>query len=229
MTILAIETAFAACQVAVRGADGALLAQRSEVMQRGQAEVLPAMLQAVMAEAGHSFAELALIAVGIGPGSFTGVRVGVAAARGLALVAGCPVAGVTTLEALAHAVPGGEGRAGQTVLAVVDARRGQVYAQGFTVAPRPIATGEPLVGDLAELGPQLAAGGVADWVAGDMAEPVAAAGWARRIVPGAILPAPQDLASIALLDLRRGTVRPAVPLYVRGPGAVPSRPGRTGP
>lgn len=228
MTILAIDTAFAACQVAILDENGAILAQCSVPMQRGQAEVLPAMLQSAMAEAGRRFADLSLIAASIGPGSFTGVRVGVAAARGLALVAGCPVAGITSLEALVHGVPDPQGSAGQSALAVVDARRGQVYAQRFRVGPRPVALGDPQVGALDLLGPRLAATGAADWVAGDMAEQVAAAGWARRVVPGGALPAPQHLASLALLDLRSGDVRPAMPLYVRGPGADRPQSGGAG-
>src|SRR3546814_13369642 len=82
------------------------------------------MIRRVMAEAGRTFADLGAVAVTVGPGSFTGVRIGRAAARGIALAAGCPCIGVTTLEGIAL-----EAGAGTPLLVAMDTRRGEGYAQ----------------------------------------------------------------------------------------------------
>lgn len=100
MIVLALDTALDACSAAlVRGND--LLASRTEPMTRGQAERLPPLVAELIAESGVSFAEIDRIAVTTGPGSFTGVRVGLSFARALALALGKPCIGVSTLEALA--------------------------------------------------------------------------------------------------------------------------------
>lgn len=98
--------------------------QRLEPMDKGQAERLIPLLEEVLAEAGIGWHDLAALAVGTGPGNFTGVRIAVAAARGLALGLGIPAIGVTSLEARAFGLP-------RPVTVVEDARRGQVYLQQF--------------------------------------------------------------------------------------------------
>lgn len=109
--ILAVETTLARCSVAlVRGEQ--VLAQASEPMQRGHAERLAPMAEEVMASAGGRFDGLGRIAVTTGPGSFTGVRVGLAFARGLALALGVPIVGLSSLEVLALAEGKGGWRAG---------------------------------------------------------------------------------------------------------------------
>lgn len=125
MRVLALDTATAGCSVAA--CDGeAVLAQRCEAMRTGQAERIVPMLADVTAEAGWSFADPQLVAVTLGPGSFTGIRAGLAAARALALAAGLPAIGVSTLEAMAATVPAGRG-----VVCVVAGRQGSVFAQRF--------------------------------------------------------------------------------------------------
>ena len=104
MRLLALDTATAACSVAL-WRDGAVLARRFEAMLRGQSEALMPMVGAVLAEAGCGFKDLDAIAVTVGPGAFTGLRIGLAAARGMALAAELPLIGVTTLEAVVHGVP----------------------------------------------------------------------------------------------------------------------------
>jgi tRNA threonylcarbamoyladenosine biosynthesis protein TsaB len=125
LIVLAVDTALGACQAAVLDG-GRPLAIRSEPMQRGHQERLAPLVQEVMAEAGLGFAALHRIGVTLGPGSFTGVRVGLAFAKGLALALGIPLAGVGSLEALAASAPQGE-----PVSAVIDAKREQVYLQSF--------------------------------------------------------------------------------------------------
>ncbi len=96
-------------------------------MEKGQAERLLPMLGEVLAEGGVGWDDLRAIAVGTGPGNFTGVRIAVAAARGLALGLGLPAVGVTRLEALAHGLP-------RPLTVIEDARRGEVYVQLFTTS-----------------------------------------------------------------------------------------------
>src|SRR3982751_1272707 len=105
MIVLGLDTCLASCSVAVR--DGArVLASAREVMARGHQERLAPMAQQVMREAGLSFDKLDRIAVTVGPGSFTGLRVGIAFAKGLSAALDIPAAGVGTLEALAGDIPG---------------------------------------------------------------------------------------------------------------------------
>lgn len=128
MLILAIDTALDACAAAVLDTDGGrLIAQESQAMQRGHAEALMPLIGRVMQAAGVSFASLDRIAVTTGPGSFTGLRVGISAARGIALAAEKPAVGVTTLSAYAAAIVS---RNGDTpVLSAIDARHDLVYFQ----------------------------------------------------------------------------------------------------
>jgi tRNA threonylcarbamoyladenosine biosynthesis protein TsaB len=123
LPILAFDTSAAHCAAALLWDDGLIL--RDEPMQKGQAERLMPMLEEVLAEAGLGWRDLKALAVGTGPGNFTGVRIAVAAARGLALGLGVPAVGVTRLEALAYGLP-------RPMTVIEDARRGEVYVQLFT-------------------------------------------------------------------------------------------------
>ena len=123
MIVLGLDTCLNACSVAVLDGDR-VLAHRSEAMARGHQERLAPMAQAVMAEAGLPFSSLQRIGATVGPGSFTGLRVGVAFAKGLAAALGARTAPVGALEALAAEADG-------LVAAVLDARREQVYLQVF--------------------------------------------------------------------------------------------------
>ncbi len=129
MKVLGLDTATAACSVAVWRGE-ALIAHRSAAMARGHAEALMPMVEAAMAEARVAYGDLDLIATTVGPGAFIGLRIGLAAARGLALAAGVPIAGVSTLEAIAHGIRR-EVRGDRPVAAMLDARRGAVYLQVF--------------------------------------------------------------------------------------------------
>ncbi|MBD3764806.1 MAG: tRNA (adenosine(37)-N6)-threonylcarbamoyltransferase complex dimerization subunit type 1 TsaB [Rhodobacterales bacterium] len=117
--VLGFDTAAAHCAAAIVWGDR-VLARAEEPMDRGQAERLMPLLQEVLAAAGLGWRDLALVAVGTGPGNFTGVRLAVAAARGLALALRVPAVGVTGFQARAWGQPAG-------VLTAIDARRGSLW------------------------------------------------------------------------------------------------------
>jgi tRNA threonylcarbamoyladenosine biosynthesis protein TsaB len=128
MLILAIDTALDACAAGVLDTEaGKMIAQESLPMKRGHAEALMPLIARVVKESGIGFADLDRIAVTTGPGSFTGLRVGLSAARGLALAAAKPVVGVTTLTAYAAPIVN-EGRE-HPVISAIDARHDHVYLQ----------------------------------------------------------------------------------------------------
>jgi tRNA threonylcarbamoyladenosine biosynthesis protein TsaB len=128
MLILAIDTALDACSAGVLDTDaGKLIAQESQPMKRGHAEALMPLIARVIKQAGIAFASFDRIAVTTGPGSFTGLRVGLSAARGIALAADKPVVGLTTLTA--YAAPVVSENAEQPVISAIDARHDQVYFQ----------------------------------------------------------------------------------------------------
>jgi tRNA threonylcarbamoyladenosine biosynthesis protein TsaB len=136
MRVLAVDTATEACSVALLSGDEMIC--RSAEGGLAHAQLVLGMVQAVLAEAGVSLSMLDGIAASIGPGSFTGVRISVAVAQGLAFGAGLRVVPVTTLEALAFQVMGrGEvmDRGGGAVLACLDARMGEVYWGCLTPDP----------------------------------------------------------------------------------------------
>ncbi len=125
MIVLALDTALSATSVAVLDGDR-VLAARTEPMERGHQERLAGLVRDAMAEAGVPFAALNRIGVTVGPGSFTGLRVGLAFAKGLNIALDVPCVGLGVLQAMAVGLtPHGR------VAAVADARRGQVYLQLF--------------------------------------------------------------------------------------------------
>jgi tRNA threonylcarbamoyladenosine biosynthesis protein TsaB len=131
MLILAIDTALDACAAGVLDTEaGKLVAQQSLAMKRGHAEALMPLIARVMKESGIAFTSLDRLAVTTGPGSFTGLRVGLSAARGIALAAGKPAVGVTTLAA--YAAPVVNESAEQPVISAIDARHDQVYYQAVS-------------------------------------------------------------------------------------------------
>lgn len=135
MNILAIETATEACSVALLHGDA--LIDRSEMAPRRHAELVLPMAGSLLAEAGIVRGQLDAIAVGRGPGAFTGVRLAISVAQGLALALDVPVLPVSSLAALAMQAP----RNGAAVLAAIDARRGEIYAGTFSITTE--ETGSP--------------------------------------------------------------------------------------
>ena len=224
MNVLALDCATAACSAAVWGGR-ALRARRFAPMTRGHAEALMPMVEAAMAEARLDYSDLDLIATTVGPGTFTGVRVGISAARALALAADLAIAGVSTLEAIAHGVAR-ERRAGHAVAAAIDARRGEVYVQAFGIDLAPL--GPPRALTPAAATECLPAGPVI--LAGDGAALVAAVAERARhdlaIVESPCLPDAAVVAEMCAHRYSRSSAalprQPPKPLYLRPPGAQPA-------
>ncbi len=217
MLILAIDTALDACAAAVLDTDAnRLVAQESLPMKRGHAEALMPLLDRVMTAAAVPFGDLDRIAVTTGPGSFTGLRVGLSAARGLALAANKPVVGVTTLSAYAAAPVSENGEA--PVISVIDARHDQVYFQvvsgsgGTLIRPRIAPITEAL--DAARFGAPRLVGNAAQLVADRWSEQ-------DRPVEVKQQPAP-EIAWVAWLGAAVSpNTAPARPYYLRAPDAKP--------
>ena len=145
--ILAFDTSAAHCAAALLSGDE-VLSQRLEPMHKGQAERLFPLLEEVLAENGKDWSDLNAIGVCTGPGNFTGVRISVASARGLALSLRIPAVGISKLEAMAYGTTG-------RMTAVLDARRERVYSQSFDDSQ---ALGPPQMSALLDIYDQLEAG-----------------------------------------------------------------------
>lgn len=162
--ILAFDSAGAACSAAV-WVGGHVAARRSEAMNRGQSERLVPMIGEVMDEARIEFASLDTVAVTSGPGGFTGVRIGLATAKGLALACNCPLLGVTNFEAVAAAVPEVE-RSGRSMVVLLDAKRSDLYLQNFAPGGAPLCLPQCVdpakLNDLVPSGPLLVVGSGVD-------------------------------------------------------------------
>lgn len=218
MLILAIDTALEACSAAVLDTDAnRLLASESEPMQRGHAEALVPMLARVMQASGLGFAALDRIAVTTGPGSFTGLRVGLSAARGIALAADKPVVGLTTLSA--YAAPLVSERDDTPILSAIDARHDHVYYQ--LVSGNGTRLVRPRAGPIAEA--LEAAREHAPRLVGNAAG-LLAARWPALAPPAPLIdqqPAP-DIFWIAWLGAAaHPEAAPARPFYLRAPDARP--------
>ncbi|NKW71731.1 tRNA (adenosine(37)-N6)-threonylcarbamoyltransferase complex dimerization subunit type 1 TsaB [Rhodobacteraceae bacterium R_SAG10] len=203
---LAFDTSAAHCAAALLSGN-TVMAQRVETMVKVQAERLFGVLDELMSGVGVTWKDLGRIGVGVGPGNFTGIRISVAAARGLALSLEVPAIGVSTFAALAHELP-------RPVVACVDARGGRMYVQhlGQTEAKKPlIADADVIPAHLFAKGP---------CVVGHHARELAARHGGEFRAPK--FPVAVAIAKIAAASDARQAPRP-VPLYVRAPDAAPPR------
>lgn len=205
MLVLGLDTCLNACSVAVLDGER-VLAHASEDMARGHQERLAPMAQAVMAEAGVAFGALRRIGATVGPGSFTGLRVGVAFAKGLASALGVPAVGVGSLEALAAEATG-------FVAAAIDARRDQVYLQVFDEGHALMAPDVLPVGTAAARLAELAMGRALTLVG-------SGAPLLADTAPGANVFTPHgcDARQVARLAAAKSPT-PIRPLYLRAPDA----------
>jgi tRNA threonylcarbamoyladenosine biosynthesis protein TsaB len=167
MIVLGFDTATSATVVGLRLADGATLQARDEPAageRPGHTTRLLGLADELLAQAGLGWGALERIAVGVGPGTFTGLRVGVATARGLAQSLGVGVVGVSTLRVLAEAALRGSGTESRRgVLAVIDARRGEAFAAAYAAEGELIPPCALAPEDLAAIPAR--AGGDHDWLA----------------------------------------------------------------
>ncbi len=220
MLILAIDTALDACAAAVldTGANQ-ILAQESQAMKRGHAEALMPLIARVMKASGVAFASLERVAATTGPGSFTGLRVGLSAARGIALAAGKPVVGLTTLTAYAAPIVAENGE--HPIMAAIDARHDHVYFQMVTGDGSPLI--KPQVAPIAEALDASRFG--TPHLVGNAAQILADRWPADAPSPFMIDPQPApDIAWVAWLGAAVSPEEaPARPFYLRAPDAKPPK------
>jgi tRNA threonylcarbamoyladenosine biosynthesis protein TsaB len=206
MRILALDSAVGRCSATIV-ADGEIISGYQQDLTRGHDSVLPVMARDCLRGAGIMAADLDLVAVTVGPGSFTGIRAGVALAQGIAVAVGRPVIGVTVGEALAASLPQLGGR---TLWCVTTSRRGRIFLEAGDEVLSLAVT------DLPNPSGPVAIAGVA---APDIASRLAARG-VNVMLTDARLPTGRN---IALVAARRflGEIHPlpAEPLYVDPPQA----------
>lgn len=218
MRVLAIDTALAACSAAVLDTEGGgVLASDSLSMTRGHAEALMPLIYHVMERARLAYADLDRVAVTTGPGSFTGLRVGISAARGIALAADKPAVGVSTLTV--YAAPLLADDETTPVVAAIDARHEHVYLQVFGVGGRVLIS--PRLAPLSDA--VRAASDAQSRIVGSAAQSIA-----DRLPRGAPLPLMVDVreAPDIIWVARMGAVlpegqSPPKPQYLRAPDAQP--------
>jgi tRNA threonylcarbamoyl adenosine modification protein YeaZ len=219
MRVLALDTALPAVSLCIldSGAQEALVAE-SVAMERGHAEALMPLIERVMAQVDGGFASLDRIAVTVGPGSFTGIRIGVAAARGIALARGIVAVGVSTLAAFAAPLLFED--SGSLVAAAIDARHGQVFFTAYEPGGQVLAS--PRILPVSEACRLLGGGRVRAVGSGAplLMKEAVFAGIEMTVVNAALAP---DIVSVARLGLVADpSGAPARPIYLRAPDVKPA-------
>lgn len=207
LTILALESSGRTCSVAISSGDR--LRAETFSAARGQAEALLPAIRQTMIDSGLDWPDIDLLAVTVGPGSFTGLRIGLAAARGLALARALPLIGVTTPDLLAHSVPD-DTFAGRRLLVAVDSKRDDVFLQLFDSQRQPLTPIESAL-------PRDAIAGLAGplLVVGDAAAQFENLRPDVEVNPS--LPSASALSKLAARRFSEGSGLPAQPLYLRPP------------
>ncbi len=214
MIILAFDTAMAGCSVAVYdAARDRRLAERFLLMSRGHADQIAPLVRDVIKEAAIGFAELGLIGVTVGPGTFTGVRTGLAMARGLGLALGIPVIGMDTLAAIACNVS----PADMPIVVAADARRGEVYFGLFD--QEMTSRHAPTVLSAQEAAKRLPEGPIT--VLGTAAQALMDAAATKLLIRSSAGDLPRASAFIARMAAMKPPAEPPEPLYLRPPDAKP--------
>ncbi|MFT6580967.1 MAG: tRNA threonylcarbamoyladenosine biosynthesis protein TsaB [Alphaproteobacteria bacterium] len=251
MNILALDSATSACSVAVWKGDG-IASRRMEKMTRGHAVRLMPMAQEAMADAGLAFDQLDMVATTIGPGGFTGLRIGLAGARAIAMAAAIPIIGFTTFQVIAHQSMMGVGSSKTAgpkapLLVVLDARRSDFYFQIFGSDGSPVT--QPAAASVDAIAAAIAAK-VASEASNDALAPeasndaLAVCGDGADLIMDALRdqgarvhrvdgPDTPDAATVATLAYKGAPwdpMSPPEPLYLRPPDAalprLPARPAR---
>jgi hypothetical protein len=228
MRILALDTALPAVCACVLDSDATEpLAMETLPMERGHAEALLPLIERVMAQVEGSFASLDRIAVTVGPGSFTGIRVAISAARGFGVALDIPVVGVSTLAAFAAPLVLGQKPASPqpgVIVSAIDARHGQVYLQACSDTG--VVLLAPTVLPLAEAIDKLPPGPLR--ITGSAAPLLAIAAWSRHRaaeVEGEIVATPiLYVARLGMIADPAGA--PPRPLYIKAPDVKPPSPFR---
>jgi tRNA threonylcarbamoyl adenosine modification protein YeaZ len=221
MRLLAIDTSLNACSVCLFDARQPAGTRRETLaMERGHAEALMPLIERITAGEGGSgqgMAGVDRIAVTVGPGSYTGLRVGISAARALGLALGKPVVGVTTLSALAAPLVGRD--TGRLITAAIDARHGSVYVTVLNCEGKPVVT--PKLASLRDAARAIGAGPAS--LVGSGAKLVAQEAWGMgldvAVIEGSEIPDILWVARLGLLAQPQG--QPPRPLYLKAPEATP--------
>ncbi|MFB2565792.1 tRNA (adenosine(37)-N6)-threonylcarbamoyltransferase complex dimerization subunit type 1 TsaB [Rhizobium sp. IMFF44] len=209
MIVLALDTAGVDCAAAVydSGSDS-VMGEVTETIGRGHAEHLMHVVDEALAKAGVALSAIERVVVTVGPGSFTGIRIGVAAARGFALSLDVPAVGVTTLEVMAATARAQN--PGKSVLAAIDAKREEIYLQGFDADGNPLDEARAVTIDEARA------------IAGAFDGVVTGTAVARLSdAPPAERPDAFPIAVVARLGAGKPAGEKPKPLYLRGPDARP--------
>ena len=209
MIVLALDTAGVDCAAAVydSGSDS-VMGEVTETIGRGHAEHLMHVVDEALAKAGIALSAVERVVVTVGPGSFTGIRIGVAAARGFALSLNVAAVGVTTLEVMAAAAR--EQNPGKSVLAAIDAKREEIYLQSFGADGNPLDEARAVTIDEARA------------IAGAFDGIVTGTAVARLSdAPPAERPDAFPIAIVARLGAGKPAGEKPKPLYLRGPDARP--------
>lgn len=218
MTVLAIDTSMQACSAAL-SIDGRSVG-RFEERERGHAEAIVPMIADVMKDAGVGFADLDKLAVSTGPGTFTGVRVGIATARGLALAAGLPLIGRSGLVVMAQQVVAARSKDETSdILIAADARRGQIYWALFDHSG--CQRTEPAANTAFEIVSCLPHGQTAVAGTGALLVMETAEDMARDVVVAVPNLLPDAAALAKMAEGIRPGASPVNPLYLRPPDAKP--------